>query len=541
LATHDVFVSYAREDRARAEHLVSALNEENCRVWWDDQINTGSKFDAILDQALNEAACVVVLWSERAVNSEWVKMEAQHGLAREHLLPVYIELVDLPQPFHRLQTADLTDWDNLQGDHPAFRRLVDDIFRMVKVRRNKEADGNSVSGFGSQPAIAILPLENRADDSDEAYLGDALAEDIISRLQAFRTLPVISSRSSFSYRDRSNDISAIAESLRVGYLVIGNVRKYGNRIRIGIELVDTSDGHLVWSEKFTREVDNIFDLQDEISLEIAGKIEPEIGQSERQKSLPRHESSLSTWQLLRRAQYHQYKLSEKDAGLARKYLDQALEQQPGSVDGLCIAAWQHFWDISAQHRGGSDWTRLESMAQHILTLDPKNAQALNLLGIATMMGGDPLTARAIFAESAKLNPSYSSAIANLGSTYYLCGEPAQGVALIEKALRLNPYDIYVFHAYGELAHCHFLLQDWEEALVAIGHSLRIRRYYWLAHILRVAILSRAGRIEEASGALEYFLTKRPGFSTHDINWIPYASGKQRQYLVESLALAGWSQ
>jgi adenylate cyclase len=535
---HDVFVSYAREDRAFAEALVTALRASDWRVWWDDQIRAGSKFDAILDQALNDAACVVVLWSRHSVASEWVKMEAQYGLARERLLPVFIENVDLPQPFHRLHTANLTKWTGSDLQSPEFQRLLIDVYAIVETQWVNPSD-TAVPGFGEQSAVAVLPFENQAHESDVSYLGEAIAEDLIRRLQAFRTLPVIARHSSFAYRGRSFDLKRIARELRVGYLVTGNVRKLGNRIRIAVELTETLGQRLIWSVSLTRDAENLFDLQDEISIEIASRIEPEVGKAERQRYLPTHKDSMSTWQLLRRAQYHQFKLGREDAALAREYIAEALRQEPDSVDALCVHGWQVFWDISARHAHGDAWEELRAIGQRILAIDPEESRGLDLLGIATMMGGQPLESRPMFEQAVELNPSNAWALSNLGSTYYLCGEPERGIDPITKALRLSPFDLFAFHAHGELAHCYFLCGKWDDALRSVGRSLQIRRNYWLAHVLRIAILARADRLGEARAALKALIEQRPKFSMHDIRWIAYAEESQFDYLIESLELAGW--
>lgn len=117
-------------------------------------------------------------------------------------------------------------------------------------------------------------------------MGNAISEAIISRLQAFRTLPVVSSRSSFAHSDSQLNLKDVAASLGVRYLVAGSVAKPGAKVRIAVELVDISDEQLMGSENFQREQEDIFELQDEISLEIAARIEPEIARSERKKPSP---------------------------------------------------------------------------------------------------------------------------------------------------------------------------------------------------------------------------------------------------------------
>ncbi len=538
MSKYDVFVSYAREDRASAERLIEALRESGCTLWWDDNIPTGSKFDAILDQALSDAACVLVLWSPDAITSEWVKMEAQFGLARDALVPVFVAPVDLPQPFHRLQTADLTNWTAGDIDDPTFQRVIADIESIVG-RASVDAAGQPVDGFDEKHAIAVLPFEERSVGAEPSYLGESIAEDLIRSLQAFKTLPVIARHSSFAFdRDRP-DLKRIARELGVGYIVSGSVRTTGDRVRVAVELIDGVDQHLVWSENFERQVVDIFDLEDQISVELASRIEPEITRAERLRVLPSHPDTLSTWQLLRRAQHHQFMLTLEDAAIAREMVEKALASEPDSVDALCVMGWQEFWDVSARHGVGDDWDGLAKIARRALSVDPEDSGALELLGIASMLGGAPFEARSIFAQAVQSNPCNASALSNLGSTYILTGQPELGIEPIERALRLSPVDLFAFHARGELAHCYFLMGEWGKAIAEANKSLRIRKKYWLAQVIRIAAMARGGRIADASVALEELLEHRDDLSMRHIRYINYQDPERFEYLAESLELAGW--
>ncbi len=537
MSKYDVFVSYAREDRANAERITEALRESGCTLWWDDNIPTGSKFDAILDQALNDAACVLVLWSPDAIQSEWVKMEAQFGLARNALVPVFVEPVELPQPFHRLQTANLTDWTPGDLDDPTFQRVVADIESIVE-SASVEAAGQKFDGFGNQHAIAVLPFDERSNAPDPTYLGKSIAEDLIRSLQGFKTLPVIARHSSFAFAEDPPDFNRIVRELGVGYIVTGSVRTTGEMVRVSVELIDAVDQHLVWSDDFERRVAEIFDLEDHISIELACRIEPEVSRAERLRSLPGHPDMLSTWQLLRRAQHHQFMLTREDAEVARELTEKALANAPDSVDALCVLGWQEFWDVSSSHGSGSDWDGLATIARRALAIDPNDGYALELLGIAAMLGGSPFEARSILTQAVQANPSNASALSMLGSTYILTGQPELGIEPIQRALRLSPVDLYAFQAHGELAHIYFLMGEWGKAIAEANQSLRIRKRYWLAQVIRIAAMARGGRLSEASVALEELLKHRD-LTMRTLRFFNYEDPERFDYLFESLEMAGW--
>ena len=118
----DIFISYKREDQATARQLANALESEGWTVWWDPKLRAGERFNDVIEKALNEAKCVIVLWSKRSVQSLYVKDEATHALNRKKLVPVTIEQVELPFRFEELHTPSLFDWDGSR-DFSEFRRL----------------------------------------------------------------------------------------------------------------------------------------------------------------------------------------------------------------------------------------------------------------------------------------------------------------------------------------------------------------------------------------------------------------------------------
>ncbi len=126
----DIFVSYAREDRAHAERLARALESRKWSVWWDRSIPTGKAFDEVIEEAIDEARCVIVLWSERSAASRWVRTEAEEGAKREILVPIRIEDVEIPLAFRGIQTADLIGWDGAPGS-PEIEALVGDIAALI--------------------------------------------------------------------------------------------------------------------------------------------------------------------------------------------------------------------------------------------------------------------------------------------------------------------------------------------------------------------------------------------------------------------------
>lgn len=156
---HDIFISYAREDTDTAHHIAEALESKGFDVWWDREIPTGSTFDAVIEKAIDEAKCIVVLWSKHSVASEWVRIEAAEGRHRNILVPILIEDVEIPLAFRRRQSANLSHW--LKGNpDPVFERLIDDIKNILD--KEKEAVVNENESEDFKDSRAKEPLRSKA-------------------------------------------------------------------------------------------------------------------------------------------------------------------------------------------------------------------------------------------------------------------------------------------------------------------------------------------------------------------------------------------
>ena len=419
---------------------------------------------------------------------------------------------------------------------------------MAAIRRQVDtASGSGVksgatsapSGLDVRSSVAVLPLVNRSSDPDDEYLADGITEDIITRLQRFRTFPIISRHSVYAYKGQDYDLPRIARELNVNYLVVGQMRKAGKRIRVTVELIETEEFHTDWSEQFDREIIDIFDLQDEISLIIAAMLEPEIERAEREQSLPTRTESIASWHLVRRGLWHQYKLTREDAIEARRFFELALEQDPNSVEALVQMAWWHWWDLSVRRGTAEDWSVVEQYAKKASAIDSKDARPRLQVGIATMMSGDPQSAIRIFQDAIRLNPCFAIAYNSLGSAYDVTGQSEKAIEALDKAIELSPFDYGVFHSHGQRASAYYWLGEYDQSVAAADLSLNLRPGYWLAHLIRAVALYKGGESDSASRAVARLMRFRPRFSERDIRWIGYTDSAKTEDLVHTLKAAGW--
>lgn len=539
---HDIFISYAHEDKPRARQLVDLFEQQGWSVWWDELIKVGTKYSAILDEALSQSRCVIVIWTKDSLQSEYVRSEAHRGDARAALVQVMLEEVLLPSPFNEFAIADLTQWPDHERGHQELKKLIRDVGgRLTLASTSIPVDTSSyIPGFGGRPAVAVLPFNNSTGDVDMEYILDGVSTDIIDRLQRFRSFPVISSFTMANV-DFSNDPAAVAQQLGVQYLVSGILRKVGSEFRIRIELTKAPMFETVWSTTNTLGDFDSTTLQDDLSLSIAAQLQPEIERSARQAALPIQHEDADTWHLVRQGIWHQYKLSREGARESYTCLTRALERDADSSEALVQLAWWHFWDISFRRGEQEEWSTPEGFARRAANIDPNDSRPVTMIGIANMMRGQHDEARNYYQQAIKLNPSHVWPYAHMGSSLYLDGQPEASIVYSNKALRLSPQDLFSFHAYCDIAASNYLLGDFSSALDAANYSLGQRGGYWLAHVIKICTLVKMGREASAEKAVLEMELRKPNLSRRDLEWIMFTDRGINTELLDEMTKAGWKQ
>ena len=270
----DVFVSYARSDKLRVAPLVAAIEAQGWSVWWDPEISPGQEFDRQISAALKTAAAVVVVWTPTSVESRWVRGEARDAADRGILVPVRFEGAELPIDVRAIHTTDLDGWgENPQS--PPIQELLRALGAIMARRvapQAMSADTHSgaptSAGTATRVAICVLPFSNMSGDAEQEYFSDGISEDVITDLNKVSALSVVARNTAFGFKGKQVDIPLIARQLKVSHILEGSVRKAGQRVRISAQLIDSSTGNHVWAERYDRDLNDIFALQDEISQAI---------------------------------------------------------------------------------------------------------------------------------------------------------------------------------------------------------------------------------------------------------------------------------
>ena len=186
----------------------------------------------------------------------------------------------------------------------------------------------SVTSVLEQPAVAVLPFDNMSGEAEQEYFADGLTEDIITELSKCGWFPVIARNSTFVFKDTSIDIREVGEKLGARYVVEGSVRKAGNRVRINAQLIDAATGHHIWAERYDRELEDVFSVQDEITMNLAGAIMPELSVAQQKLALRKPPENMEAWDIFLHGQWLHSRFTREDFAEARQLLLEAVRLDP---------------------------------------------------------------------------------------------------------------------------------------------------------------------------------------------------------------------
>jgi adenylate cyclase len=398
-----------------------------------------------------------------------------------------------------------------------------------------------ISGFGGRPAIAVMPLDMFSKLLDEEYFSDGLTEDITTALANWRSFPVISRNSSFTYKGRKIEVKAVGQELGARYLVEGSVRRQRSHARVTIQLVEAEAGYHLYAQNYDRQIDDVLGLQEEIATSIVGVLEPELLRVERDRAAA-GPNSIAAYDLMQRGLWHHYRRDKEDSVSAQAFFSKAIEADPNYAQAMaalsvCLAqSTLSGWENSPQRAIEQAF----ELGQRAIFLDARDPLAHFALGLAAMHHRQiPLALRET-EEAVRINPSYAAAWANLAVLNNYRGQPTKAIEFVTRAMRLSPNDPRVFLWIPALAGSHYLAGQYEQAIEAGRYGLTIKPDY--RHCLRylIAALGQLGRHDEAAGiigqlrALDGSLAKTAAFLS-----LYYVDRKALDHILEGLRKAGF--
>jgi adenylate cyclase len=403
------------------------------------------------------------------------------------------------------------------------------------------AVGTTVPGFGGRPAIAILPFEHRGTDADQAFLADGIAEDLIARLSAFRLFPVISRSSTFTYRGKRVDARQVSRELRARYVVEGSVQSVAGRVRVTVQLVDGVQGLQMASDRYDRELGDVFALQDEIVQAVVGSIEPALTRAEGLRARQKPAPHLDSWESFQRGAWLLFGLRAKeDLVAALELFRRARRLDPTFATAAALESIAHTALVTYHWTDDADVdiAAARAAAEASLALADDDPWSHCALGYACSFAGGAPRAIAAFERAIELNPSLTLAYMGL-SGVLSSSAPDEALRVMEKAIRLSPRDPQMHLYLHQVAVAHFMAGRWADAAARDEECLRLRADQ--PHVFRVLAASygHLGRSAEALAALASMRQLAPQFSLEQFKRTNSAALVERS--LAGWRLAGWTE
>ena len=341
-----------------------------------------------------------------------------------------------------------------------------------------------------------------------------MVEEIITALSRIRWLFVIARNSSFTYKGQAADVKRVGRELGVRYVLEGSVRKAGARVRISVQLIEAETGAHVWAERYDRPLDDIFALQDEITLSTVGAIEPSLRAAEIARVKRKRPENLDAYDLVLRALPHAYAVMPQEAQKAMPLLERALALEPDY--GLAHAFLALCLEVLFARRGFVDREIGATAVRHAhaaITHGSDDATALGLGAfVIAIVERDRPAAMVAFEKAIALSPSCSSVLM-LGAAAMGCaGEAERAQTWGEQAVRLSPFDRLIFAAHVGISLSHFINGRYEDAAAAARRAVQSNPGFSVPHMMLAASLGGLGRIAEANDAAARVLELQPTFS-----------------------------
>ena len=441
----DVFVSYARSDKARVAPLVGAIVAQGWTVWWDPEITPGQEFDDMIEAEIEAAKAVMVVWTPTSVASRWVRGEAREAADRGKLVPVRFDHARLPMDVRAIHTTDLDDWAE-NPSSPAAKEFLHALGAMIArapTRAATPAGGKEPVAEDATPrfTICVLPFANMSGDPEQEYFSDGITEDVITDLSKVSALGIISRNSAFMYKGTHVDIPKVARDLNVSHVLEGSVRKAGGRVRISAQLVDAETNNHIWAERYDRDSSDIFALQDEISEAIVKALRLRLLPEEK-KAIERrgtdNAEAHNLFLMARQTYVNSHDIDPRAAQAIVRLCTRATEIDPEYAQAWTLMAIGHR-KLREAHGGTSD----EGMAavERALKLDPDLAEAHAIKAQLLLGDGDAEAAATEVAVALESDPDSYEVNRSAGRLNYQLHRLDEAIRFYEKAAALMKTDL----------------------------------------------------------------------------------------------------
>jgi TolB-like protein/tetratricopeptide (TPR) repeat protein len=443
--------------------------------------------------------------------------------------------------------------DDTGEDQRLIRTLPRKGVRFVGIVRDSHEPGTSVAAAGmvhprpalslpDRPSIAVLPFTNLSSDPEQDYFADGMVEEIITALSRLRWLFVIARNSSFAYKGRPVDVRQVGRELGVRYVLEGSVRKSANQVRITGQLIDASTGAHIWADRFDGAMEDVFKLQDQVTVSVVGAIAPKMEQAEIERARRKPTENLDAYDyyLQGKASVHQATKQAHEDALRLFYKSVELDRDFASAYGM--AAWCYAWRMMNgwMEDRAKEVAETARLALRAVELGKDDAVALTMGGFAlALVVGDVEDGAAFIDRALVLNPNLAAGWLLSGLVNGWLGRPEAEIERATRAVRLSPLDPLTSLAFTIIGAGHFLVGRYDEASSWVEKTLREQANWAGAARVAAASHALAGRLDQAQKAAARLRQIDPTFRISDFRRMhPFRRPEDLARFEEGLRKAG---
>lgn len=400
------------------------------------------------------------------------------------------------------------------------------IARPVRVYRVRPAGAVNTSAppalsLPDKPSIAVLPFQNMSGDPEQGYFADGIVEEITTALSRFKNLFVIARNSSFTYKGKAADVKQVGRELGVRYVLEGSVRKAANRVRITAQLINAATGVHLWADRFDGAIEDIFDLQDQVTTSVVGAITPTLEQAEIGRAVLKPTDSLDAYDHYMRGIACVYQWTSEATSEALRHYYKAIELDPKFALAHALAA--SCYSLRKMNGWVTDAAReiaeTKRLAERATQLGQDDAQVLCWSGATlAFVVGEVDEGVALIERALRLNPNLMDAWLSSGLVRLVLGEWDMAVDHFARAMRLSPFDPMLFMMQNGTATGHFFTGRYDEAAVWAAKSIGENPNYSGAWRIAAASNAFLGRQEQAEKAMTRLRQLEPALRIKTIKY-----------------------